>query len=447
VSEARHTQRYIFLFWAPLALTWLMMAVEGPLLAAIIARLPAEKINLAAYGVAFAFAILVESPVIMLMSASTALVEDATSYRRLRNFAHGLNILSTGLLLVLLAPWVYGPLMTGLIGLPQEVADLTYVALWILLPWPAAIGVRRFLQGILIRSDRTGLVAWGTMIRLAAMATTAFTLYWTSDLPGALVGATALSVGVVMEAMAAWWMARKSVAALRTVRAEPAHQGAAMSYRGIAGFYYPLALTSLIGLTIQPMLTFFMGRAPSPLESLAVFPVVHSLSFIFRALGLSFQEVGIALMGKDHEHFPELRRFSFTLAVLVAGGLGLVAFTPLVNVWFEVVSGLTPELAAFAITPTRIIVIFPALTVLISLERAILVTGKRTGPITWATAVEVLLIAALFPVFGWGVGMIGVTAAFLAVVVGRLGSTAFLAVPSRRMLSRSRARAPHPRDP
>ena len=35
-----------------------------------------------------------------------------------------------------------------------------------------------------------------------------------------------------------------------------------LTYRAIASFYYPLALTSLIGLTVQPMLTFFMGRAP-----------------------------------------------------------------------------------------------------------------------------------------------------------------------------------------
>ena len=46
--------RQIFFFWLPLASTWLMMAVEGPYLAAIIARLPDPTANLAAFGVAFA---------------------------------------------------------------------------------------------------------------------------------------------------------------------------------------------------------------------------------------------------------------------------------------------------------------------------------------------------------------------------------------------------------
>ena len=66
------THRKIFTFWLPLAGTWLMMAVEGPFLAAIIARLPNPKENLAAFGIAFAFAAIVEPPVIMLLSASTA---------------------------------------------------------------------------------------------------------------------------------------------------------------------------------------------------------------------------------------------------------------------------------------------------------------------------------------------------------------------------------------
>ena len=76
-APAPLSQRSILLFWAPLAATWLMMAVEGPFLAAVIARLPEAKINLAAYGVAFAIAMLVESPVVMLMTTSTALAEDA----------------------------------------------------------------------------------------------------------------------------------------------------------------------------------------------------------------------------------------------------------------------------------------------------------------------------------------------------------------------------------
>jgi len=146
----RISQKSIFLFWAPLAATWMMMAVEGPYLAAVIARLPDPKFNLAAHGVAFAFAILIEAPVIMLMSAATALVEDATSYRRLRGFMIWLGVATTSTLILVLVPPVYRFVMIELVELPVEVASLTYGALWFFLPWPAAIGYRRFVQGVLI---------------------------------------------------------------------------------------------------------------------------------------------------------------------------------------------------------------------------------------------------------------------------------------------------------
>ena len=51
-------------FWLPLEATWLMMAAEGPFLAAVIARLPVPKENLAAFAVASALAWIVESPII-----------------------------------------------------------------------------------------------------------------------------------------------------------------------------------------------------------------------------------------------------------------------------------------------------------------------------------------------------------------------------------------------
>jgi progressive ankylosis protein len=415
-----------------------MMAFEGPFLAAIIARLPDAKFNLGAYGVAYAFAILVEAPVIMIMSASTALVDDAASFRRLRNFTYTLNISITALMLVVLVPGVFKVIGQDLVGLPPPVEHLTRGALLLLLPWPAAIGYRRFFQGLLIRGGRTRLVAYGTVTRLVAMTGTAISLFVMTDLPGAYVGAAALSAGVCSEALASRFMARSTVAGLPA--AAPGSEPT-LSYERIARFYYPLALTSMIGLAVQPMLTFFMGRARFPVESLAVFPVVYALSFIFRALGLSYQEVAIALMGKEHEHVEELGRFAAGLALAASAGLALLTFTPLAQVWFETISGLTAELTRFAITPSRILVLLPALSVLMSFQRAILVQGRHTRPITWATILEVVLIATLFPTLGSRWELTGVAAAVLSFIGGRLAGNLYLVPPCLRLIHDARRSA------
>ena len=420
------TAGYITRFWSPLAATWIMMSLEGPVLAALIARLPDPKINLAAYGIAFSIAILVEAPVMMLMSAATALVRDRDSYRRLRIFTHGLNALATLPLCLFLIPAVFDALVGRLLNLPPDVADLTYGALWFFVPWTAAIGYRRFVHGVMIRAGATRRVAAGTLCRLGAMTGTAVVLFASLDLPGAWLGPASLVTGVLVEAVAARWM---GAAAIRRTLAIPGPPGAGagtLTYRGILTFYYPLALTSVIGLATHPMLTFFMGRAQAPLESLAVYPVLGALSFIFRAVGLSYQEAAIALLGNDLEHRRAVGRFAVGLALACSLGLAVFVFDPFFRLWFETVSGLAPDLAAYARVPLLLLVPLPALSVWLSYQRAVNVLRRRTNPITVATILEIAVIVVIFAVTGWGLDLVGVTAAMIAFLGGRLLSTLYL---------------------
>jgi len=415
----------IFRFWLPLAATWIMMSVEGPFLAAVIARLAEPKFNLAAYGVAFSFALIIEAPIIMIMSASTALVEDRESFLKLRSYTYILNGIITVLMLVFLMPGVFYFITINLIDLPANVARLTYMATVVLLPWPGAIGYRRFYQGILIRNNLTRRVAYGTIIRLTAMAATALILYMIGTIPGVVVGAAALSTGVVMEAIASRFMSWKTVQ--QVMRLSDNQKD--LSYQEITKFYYPLAMTSILALGIHPLVTFFVGQSRFAIESLAVLPVVTSLVFIFRSIGLSYQEVAISLVGKNLEGYKEIRNFAYSLAVLVVLFLGLIAFTPLAYVWLRTVSGLTPDLAGYAILPMQIMCMMPGFSVLLSLQRAILVVARNTGPITLATGSEVVgIIIVLFITISY-MDMIGAVAATLALIIGRFAANTYLVPP------------------
>ena len=297
-----------------------------------------------------------------------------------------------------------------------------------------AIGYRRFYQGILIIANQTRRVAYGTIIRLATMAATASVLYWVYQPDGVVVGAAALAMGVLVEALASRMMATKAVADVMQ-KAEPTDGlQSRTSYREIGSFYYPLALTSVIALAIHPFVTFFMGQGKAPLESLAVFPVVTSLVFIFRTPGLSFQEVAINFLGEKNESYRIIRNFT----ALLAGGstlmLMLIAFTPLADLWYVGLSGLSPELAAFAHTPTQILAIIPAFSVLLCLQRALLVNARHTKPITVATMIEVAIIfAVLYITIVYG-GMIGAVAAAIALLIGRLGANSYLLRPYAAIL-------------
>jgi len=411
----------VFRFWLPLQATWLMMAVEGPFLAAVIARLAEPKVNLAAYGVAYALAVMVEAPVIMMMSASTALVDGAANYRRLRAFMWWLNGAVTAGMLVLLAGPVWRLVAQDAVGLDAAVADLAHRALVILLPWPAAIGARRFYQGLLIRAGRTRRVAWGTAVRLVTMALAAFTCRAAGDMPGAVVGACALTAGVLAEAVVSRAM---TAGTIRKLLATPSDEP--LTYGDIHRFYRPLALTSTIALAVQPVVTFFMGQARASLESLAVLPVVNALVFVFRTPGLSYQEAAIALLGRTWDNLAVVRRFAALLGAGATLGLAAIALTPLVDGWLQGVSGLAPDLAAYAHLPLRIIAVMPALSVLLSLQRSLQVARRDTGPVTWASLTEVVGISLVLAVTVGALGWVGVTAAAVAYLVGRLGANLYL---------------------
>ncbi len=424
----------IFRFWLPLAATWLMMAAEGPFLAAIIARMAAEKLNLAAYGIAYAFGLVAESPVIMLMSASTALCQDRISYRRLRNFTLWLCLAVTLLLGLFLLPALFFFFAEQLLGISTAIANLTHRALICLLPWAAAIGLRRFYQGLLIAGHKTRRVAVATILRLTTMTATALLFYQAGSLNGAQVGALALSCGVTVEALFTRYLARQVIA--ETLQKHAPVDSRQMSYRDIWNYYLPLALTPFIGLSIHPLVTFFLGKSRDALESLAVMPVIYGLTFVFRALGLSYQEVAIALIGEDQANYHKVRNFAIGLGFFTTCSLSLIAFTPLAEFWFRDLSGLSQGLSDFATPPLQIMAIFPALTVLICWQRAILINSRLTRPVSIATAIEACGIFALLTLAMLYFPVSGAVAASIAYVIGRLVAVSVLQKPLNRQASR-----------
>jgi hypothetical protein len=326
-------------------------------------------------------------------------------------------------MLVLVIPAIFYFIAEDLIGLPERVSYLTHIATIILLPWPAAIGYRRFYQGVLIRNNLTRRVAYGTVVRLITMSITAFVIYFYFDVPGVVVGVSALSVAVLAEAIASRLM---TISIVKKLHDNPSSNDERITYKEIYKFYYPLAVMSLLSLGVQPFVTFFVGQSRMALESLAVLPVISSFVFIFRALGLSYQEVIIAQMGDDKSGYVPLRNFAVVLAGVVSIILFIIAFTPLADFWFIEVSGLSNFLSEFARTPLKIMAIIPALTVFISFQRSVLVSDKNTAPITWGTAIEfaVIIIVMLLSINVFS--FVGAVAATTSFVVGRSAANIYL---------------------
>ena len=400
----------IFWFWIPLAAMWFMMAVEQPLIASFIARMPDPKLNLAAYGVVFSIALIIESPVIMLLAAGTALSRGATSYRRLVRFSHlmigGLTALH---LLIGLTP-LFDLILLGVIGVPSPVAELGRNAFLVITPWSAAVGYRRLWQGVLIRHDRTGVVPITIAVRLAVTAVLLMIGYILSRHSGVLVGAAGLSGGVIAAAAAAYLFARPVV---RQNLHDSLPEKDPLPWRELFAFYVPLALTSLILLAARPLLTIAISRLPRALDSLAVWPVLLSVSFLGQSIAMSYQEVGIALL-QDRRSFAMLQRFARMLGIMMLLVFAAFALSPLAEIWFRRVAGLSAVLTQLTRLPMIFIAVLPAVGSLISWKRGILVIANRTPAITRSVVVNLIVLGALLIVLGYTLPVNGALIAAIA---------------------------------
>jgi hypothetical protein len=137
------TSRILHTWW-PLAASWLFMATELPIVSAVIARLPNAEINLAAYGgIVFPVALIVESPIIMLLAASTALSKDWDSYAKMRRWMMRTSAALTALHLLIAFTPLYDFVVEKLIGAPAEIVEAGRIGLMIMTPWTWAIAYRR----------------------------------------------------------------------------------------------------------------------------------------------------------------------------------------------------------------------------------------------------------------------------------------------------------------
>ena len=270
-----------------------------------------------------------------------------------------------------------------------------------------------------ITDDIEGGLVIPFVVRLVTMSITAALLAFVFELPGALVGALALLAGVVFEAFASRLIARHIVRSI--VEGDVVAEGTLLRQRDIARFYFPLALTSILSMALGPLVTFGLGRGLAPIESLAIWPVVNSMIFLFRSGGVAFQEVGIAL---DNDR--AVGRTALLLGGLASLALALVALTPLESFWFEGFSGLSHDLATFAVWPVRILILFPLLEYVLSLQRARWILEHRTGVVTIATAIEAGTLAIALLVTLGAFNMIGAVGGAVAMLAGRVAASGYL---------------------
>jgi hypothetical protein len=398
------TMERVLRTWWPLAASWLLMGIEIPVLSAIVARLPNPEVNLAAFAaVVQPVAMFIEAPVMMLLSASTALSKDLASYLKMRRFMMiGGATLTAIHALVAFTP-IYYIVARQILGAPDEVLEPARLGLMVLTPWTWSIAYRRFNQGVLIRYGHSRSVGMGSVVRLSADVTVLAVGFALKSVPGVVVAACALSFGVMCEA--AFAGLRVHPVLEHQVAFQPA-VSPVITARSFVSFYFPLMLTSLLFFIAPPIGSAALSRMPFALESLATWTVVTGLIFLFRAVGMAYNEVVVALLDEP-EAFHVLRRFSVILSIVTSVLLTLIAVSPVSGFWFGTVSALSPELVVFSKVGLLLGVLLPALTVLQSWFQGCLVHVRKTKAITESVVLYLVVNTLVLMTSVWLQSIVG----------------------------------------
>lgn len=365
---------------------WLMMGIEMPLINAVIARLPEAKANLAAFGVTLSLALIIESPIIQMLTAGTALADNKVNYKKLMKFMHILAVSLTALHLLLGLTPLYSLLLKYVIAVPEDIIPLSQKAFIWMFPWTAAVGYRRLWQGVLIRLGKTSVIPMTMIVRLIVTTAVLLSGFFIPRLSGGEIGGIALSFGVIAGAVTSYFYLAPH---LKEIPDDSEAKG--ISWPHLLNFYYPLALTNFVTFIVRPVLSFGIARAAFPLESLAIWPVVTSFMFLFRSMALAYQEVAVSLLKGENDMKP-LARFSLYLGVSLSLIFGLIAISPLNEIWYKYAAGLSDELLVFTLIPTLIVSLSPFFSSLISWYRGVLIFKEKTSIVARAVVVNSLTL-------------------------------------------------------
>lgn len=368
----------IFRTWWPLATSWLFMAFELPSIVSFVARMPEAETSLAAFGgVTFALALIIESPIIMLLPASTTLCTNYQRFCVVRRMTHLMSGALTLIHILIVTTPLFDLVVDKLLGVPKELHELVHASFLVMIPWTWAIAYRRFQQGILILAGRSGDIGVGTVIRFIATFSTLAIGYYTYFTNGAVIAALSLIAGVVAEAVFIGIRVQGEIRILKDKNLP----GEDLTPKSFFKFYSPLALSTVLFLLTPPLGSAGMSRMPHTISSLAVWPAVNGLLFLSRSFGIALTEVVIAFLPLPGAP-KKLFRMSVFVGIFSSGLLLILSSNIVSRVLLGEIFFLSPELRDLAASALFLAIPAPFLGSLLSLYQGHFTRRHKTRVIT-----------------------------------------------------------------
>ncbi len=371
-------------FYAPLAVTSMLMMTTNSFFNAALSRLPSPEIYIAAFALARSLLHIFESPLFMMRQAVSTLVFDARSYSRVKRFFLLLTLLTVTVMGILVLTgsvnWIY----ENIFGVEERVLQETVKILSIFMFFPAAVGFRNFLQGVAVKINKTILFTVSTSCSLIYVLLLILLVERLDFLPGAVFAGLMFLTAVTLEGLVIFIgikFTQKDIPAkiekMNRVKKE-GNINYKLNYGYIFRFFFPLIITSFITMSVTPLVNIGLARSVEPEITISAYAVAWSLGWLLLSPGFMYHQLMINYYDKSKEKVESLKKFGFLLGLIISIIMILTAFSDLGYFVINNLIGASDRVTALSLDLLKLIVLFVPLLITREFCWGILIKENRT---------------------------------------------------------------------
>jgi Na+-driven multidrug efflux pump len=254
-ESARPTIGRLFAFFVPLGLSASLVTVSHVIINSTLARSDHPEIVISSYAIGLSMIGIIERPGVLLRQTCSALVRDRVSFRAISWIALylfvGMMAVGGAISYTPLGEWLF----LYAFGVNPELLPAIIDVYRVLMFVAVFSGLRCLFHGIIISHLRTKWLTIGMIVRLVAMYLLSL-YYIRTGVHSGTVGAIIFLTGMIIEALVAVWEGTKL---LRTLpKKKEGYPVERMT--DILPFYRPLFFSSLIVVTVSPLINAMLGK-------------------------------------------------------------------------------------------------------------------------------------------------------------------------------------------
>lgn len=381
----------LLIFFAPLALTYMLMMGSHSIISSSLARTENAAVALAAYSVANSIIYIFESPLFGIRRIFVALLDDQHSFKILSK----VTFMALGFVITILFIVGYTPIgefiFMRIVGVSAELFPEVIRAFRIFMILPVASALRSVFQSLLILDKKTHILSINMILRLISMLIISYVLVNYKFVTGAAVGVFVLGGGMAVEAIMSFITAKEI---RKTLPVKSQDGGEELTLKKTWIFYVPIMGALLLQNFIRPFINAGLARTLNPEIALAAYQVAYSTSWILVGVSFSIHQL-ILVFVDSKETLAKVKRFVMTVGIISTGALLLVSLTP-AGEWLLVnIIGTDPAITSAALTTMLPMAFIPIVVTTSEMFAGILMMERKTPVLTMSKGVNLIVVITL----------------------------------------------------